>query len=192
MTTQSQSQHKPQFQVIKGGKYNHYKKRSRKKRRDKQNKLFWADACVKTLQAMQQASRFINAAFHKDRYTPGYEMLQSWLIEQSDTKSKSISLIEKEIILYDHFSKVPPLAFYAYGKALEQGEEQYRIIVKIREEEDLDHELHLRILARRIMLYVITPEYKLSIRIKETLSAFGHKPLTRLFHHMSVHLHFNS
>jgi len=107
------------------------------------------------------------------------------------TREQSITLIEKELTIYKNFIPVHALAFAEFGKALAQSEEEYRIIVKIREEENSDHLLGLRTIAQRILIYVHTPEFRLKVRIRKTLAQFGDKPLVELFDHMSIRLLIN-
>jgi len=191
----------PQMRVIKGG--NHSKKRFSKKsrfyfqKREKKRKacieqkaLFFANLCVETLGLMQKVARAINPAFYFERLVPHYEVLRNVISNSHESETYSTDIIERELCIYKSFANMNPHRLEDYHKVLMKGEDEYMALYKKREENHFDKVSGLRYIAKKMMLYVSTPEAELFLEINEKLTQYKDEKLTQLFYNMTIHINF--
>lgn len=200
MTALKQEFH-PHLRVIRGGQHprKRFPKKSRfyflkreKKRQEatEQKALFFANACVETLRLMQKVARAINPAFYFERLVPHYEVLRSSISNSQESEAYSINIIERELCIYKSFSHLNPQRLEDYNKVLMKGEDDYMALYKEREENHFDKTTGLQSIAKKMMLYVSTPEAELFLEINEKLVQFKDEKLTQLFYNMTIHVNF--
>lgn len=202
MTALKQHYHS-HLRVIKGGKENNHKKRYSKKSRyyfNKRNKkrkacleqknLFFANACINTLRLMQQVARYLNPAFFYERQVPHYETLRNTISESIASENYSINIIEKELCIYKSFAHMNPQRLQDYGKVLLAGEDEFKLSLQEREENYLDKESGLRLIAKDLLLYVATSEMELFVEINELLLQYKDEKLIQLFYNITIHINF--
>lgn len=200
MTALKQEFH-PHMQVIKGGNHPHkrFSKKSRfyflkreKKRQEKQAKkaLFFANLCVETLGLMQKVARAINPAFYFERLVPHYEVLRNVISNSQESETYSTNIIERELCIYKSFAHMNPQRLEDYNKVLMKGEDEYMALYKEREENHFNKITGLRSIAKKMMLYVSTPEVELFLEINEKLIRYKDDKLTQLFYNISIHINF--
>lgn len=201
--TALKQKHHSHLRVIKGGKENHPKQKFSKKSRyyfNKRNKkrkacleqksLFFANACVNTLRLMQQVARYLNPAFFYERQVPHFETLRHTISESIESEDYSINIIEKELCIYKSFAHMNPQCLQDYGKVLLAGEDEFKLKLQEREENYLDKESGLRMIAKDLLLYVATSEMELFIEINELLLQYQDKKLIQLFYNITIHINF--
>ena len=202
MTALKQHQHS-HLRVIKGSKEDNPKKKYSKKSRyyfKKRNKkrkacleqksLFFANACVNTLRLMQQIARYLNPAFFYERQVPHYETLRNTISESIESEDYSINIIEKELCIYKSFAHMNPQRLQDYGKVLLAGEDEFKLKLQEREENYLDKESGLRLIAKDLMLYFTTPQAELFVEINELLFQYKDEKLIQLFYNITIHVNF--
>jgi len=200
MTALKQEFH-PHLRVIKGGQHPHkrFSKKSRfyflkreKKRQEanEQKALFFANACVETLGLMQKVARAINPAFYFERLVPHYEVLRNVISNSQESETHSTNIIERELCIYKSFAHMNPQRLEDYNKVLIKGEDEYMALYKEREEKRFDKVTGLRSIAKKMMLYVSTPEAELFLEINEKLVQYKDEKLTQLFYIMTIHVNF--
>lgn len=191
----------PHMQVIHGGKHpkKKFSKKSRfyflkreKKRQaaNKQKALFFANLCVETLGLMQKIARAINPAFYFERLVPHYEVLRNVISNSQESETYATNIIERELCIYKSFAHMNPKRLEDYNKVLMNGEDEYMALYKEREENRLNKITGLRCIAKKMMLYVSTPEVELFLEINEKLTQYKDEKLTQLFYNMSIHINF--
>ena len=205
----NQSENHPHLKVIKGegkpffkkanraryffNKRNKYRKEKERKKKEESTphkNIFFANACVETLKLMQRVALFLNPAFHFERKVPHYHTLHKSICTSKDAENYSIHLIEKELIIYKSFSGIHPQRLEDYAGALKLGENEYAALVQQREESYLDKESGLRMVAKKLLLYVCFPDMELFFEINEGLVGYKDLSLVQLFHTMSFHVNF--
>lgn len=200
MTALKQEFH-PHLRLIKGGEHPHkrFSKKSRfyflkreKKRQEAAEKkaLFFANGCVETLGLMQKVARAINPAFYFERLVPHYEVLRNVISNSQESETCSTNIIERELCIYKSFAHLNPQRLEDYNKVLIKGEDEYMALYKEREENHFDKTTGLRLIAKKIMLYVSTPEAELFLEINEKLIQYKDEKLTQLFYNMTIHINF--
>ena len=197
--TALKQEHHSHMRVIKGGKHpsKKFSKKSRfyflkreEKRKQKQKCFDYATACVKTLALMQKVARAINPAFYFERLVPHYEVLRSSISNSTESEAYSTNIIERELCIYKSFAHMDPQRLEDYNKVLMKGEDEYTALYKEREENHLDKNSGLRFIAKKMMLYVSTPEVELFLEINEKLIQYQDEKLTQLFYNITVHVNF--
>jgi hypothetical protein len=197
--TALKQEHHSHMRVIKGGKHpsKKFSKNSRfyflkreEKRKQKRNCFDYATACVKTLALMQKVARAINPAFYFERLVPHYEVLRSSISNSTESEAYSTNIIERELCIYKSFAHMDPQRLEDYNKVLMKGEDEYTALYKEREENHLDKNSGLRFIAKKMMLYVSTPEVELFLEINEKLIQYKDEKLTQLFYNITVHVNF--
>ncbi len=189
--------------MVKGGNENHPKQKFSKKSRyyfKKRNKkrkacieqksLFFANACVNTLRLMQQVARYLNPAFFYERQVPHYEILRKTISESIESEDYSINIIEKELCIYKSFAHLNPQRLQDYGKVLSAGEDEFKLMLQQREENYLDKESGLLLIAKDLLLYVATSEMELFVEINELLLQYKDEKLIQLFYNITIHINF--
>ena len=200
MTALKQNHHS-HLRVIKGGKEDYPKQKFSKKlryyfkQRNKKRKacieqksLFFANACVNTLRLMQQVARYLNPAFFYERQVPHYETLRKTISESIESENYSINIIEKELCIYKSFAHINPQRLQDYGKVLVAGEDEFKLKLQEREENYLDKESGLHLIAKDLLLYVATSEIELFVEINELLLQYKDENLFQLFYHITIHI----
>lgn len=204
MTALKRHQHHSHLKVIKSGKaedipqkkfskksrYYFNKRNNKRKACLEQKNLFFANACVNTLQLIQKAARYLTPAFYYERQVPHYETLRNSISESIEAEDWSINIIEKELCIYKSFSHMNPQRLRNYGKALSAGETEFKIKINEREENYLDKESGLRLIAKDLMLYVTTPQVELFVEINELLLQYKDEKLIQLFYNITIHVNF--
>jgi len=194
-------EYRPHLRVIKGGNHpkKKFSKRSRfyflkreKKRQEKQEEkaLYFANLCVETLGLMQKVARAINPAFYFERLVPHYEVLRNVISNSKESETYSTNIIERELCIYKGFAHMNPQRLEDYNKVLMKGEDEYMALYKEREGNHFNKITGLRTIAKKIMLYVSTPEVELFLEINEKLVQYKDEKLTQLFYNMSIHINF--
>lgn len=110
---------------------------------------------------MQKVARAINPAFYFERLVPHYEVLRSSISNSQESEAYSINIIERELCIYKSFSHLNPQRLEDYNKVLMKGEDDYMALYKEREENHFDKTTGLQSIAKKMMLYVSTPEAEL-------------------------------
>ena len=204
MTALKKNQHHSHMRVVKSGKeenapkkgsskkVKHYFKKRNKKRKAciEQKNLFFANACVNTLRFIQRVARYLNPAFFFERQVPHYETLLKTISESIESEDHSINIIEKELFIYKSFAHKNPQRLQDYGKALLAGENEFKLKLKEREENYLDKESELRLIAKELMLYIATPKIELFVEINELLLQYKDENLIQLFYNITIHINF--
>lgn len=198
----AQKQHHASMRLIKGGKHPHkiYSKKSRyyfekreKKRQERleeRTNLFFANACVNTLNFMQKVARAINPAFYFERLVPHYEVLRNVIEKATEAEAYSTNIVERELCIYKSFAHMNPQRLEDYHKVLARGEDEYTALLKEREENHLDKASGLRFIAKKLMFYVANSETELFLEINEKLIQYQDEKLTQLFYNITVHVNF--
>ncbi|MDP3557682.1 MAG: hypothetical protein Q8T03_09930 [Bacteroidota bacterium] len=169
----------------------YFKKRNKKRKACiEQKSLFFANACVNTLRLMQQAARYLNPAFFYERQVPHYETLRNTISESIESEDYSINIIEKELCIYKSFAHMNPQRLQDYGKVLLAGEDEFKIKLQQREENYLDKESGLRLIAKDLMLYVATSEIEFFVEINELLIQYKDERLIQLFYSITIHINY--
>ena len=199
--TALKQQHHSHLRVIKGGKHSHkkfskkskyyFQKREKKRQASSEQKsLFYANACIETLGIMQKVARAINPAFYFERLVPHYEVLRNVISNSQESETHSTDIIERELCIYKSFAHMNPQRLEDYHKVLMKGEDEYIALYKEREETHFDKTTGLRSIAKKMMLYVSTPEAELFLEINEKLIQYQDEKLTQLFYNITVHVNF--
>lgn len=191
--------HHSHLKVIKSDREHNYTKKSRyhfnkrnKKRKTsiEQKNLFFATACVNTLQLMQQVASYLNPPFFYERQVPNYETLRNTISQSIESEEYSTTIIEKELCIYKSFAHMNPQRLQDYGKALSAGENEFKLKLQEREENYLDKESGLRLIAKDLLLYVATSEIEIFVEINELLLQYKDEKLIQLFYNITIHIHF--
>jgi hypothetical protein len=153
-------------------------------------KTNWANACVKVLKHLQKAARYLNPAFYLERKVPHYNTLLNTLECSVQSQQESISIIEKELCIYRSFAKQNPQSISQWGKALQEGEKQFYMLLKEREETHTCHLTGLRFIAKKLLLFVATPDIQLFVEIHNELLNPVDGELLQLFHKITVQVKF--
>lgn len=193
--------HHSHLRVIKGGredypkqkfskKSRYYFKKRNKKRKAciEQKSLFFATACVNALRLMQQVARYLNPTFFYERQVPHYETLRKTISESIESENYGINIIEKELCIYKSFAHLNPQCLQDYGKVLVAGEDEFKLKLQEREENYLDKESGLRLIAKDLLLYVATSEIELFVEINELLLQYKDENLIQLFYNITIHI----
>ncbi|MGQ0829356.1 MAG: hypothetical protein ACT4ON_13290 [Bacteroidota bacterium] len=149
-------------------------------------KTNWAMACVKVLKYIQKAARYLNLAFYFERKVPHYNTLLNTLECSFESELQSINIIEKELCIYKSFAKHKPDSISHWGKTLAEGENEFYMLVKEREETHTCHLTGLRFIAKKLLLFVTTPHVQLFIEIHNELLNPVDGELLQLFHKITI------
>ena len=169
-------------------KAKHFFRKKNKKRKSciEQKSLYWAKACINVLAHIQKAARYLNPAFYFERKVPHYNTLFNSLSQSIESEKQSISIIEKELCIYKSFAKLKPDSISEWGKALEQGENEFYMLVKEREETHTCHLTGLQFIAKKLLLFVTTPDVQLFVEIHNELLKPFDGELLQLFHKITI------
>lgn len=199
--TALKQEHHSHLTVLKGGNHSekkffrkskyYFKKRNKKRKACiEQKSLFFAKACANTLRLMQQVARYLNPSFFYERQVPHYETLRNTINTSIESKDYSVNIIEKELCIYKSFAHMNPLRLQDYSKALLAGEDEFKFKIQEREENYHCKESCLRLIAKKLMLYIETSEMELFMEVNELLQQYNDEKLTQLFYNITIHIDF--